>query len=75
MANQNPPAGTFMMDLATLNQYNAQGCAACGNKFNLGDSVVAACGDWGKEARLIHAHEATRDPVSGGYVDRRCLNR
>jgi hypothetical protein len=45
MAHWNPSDGTFILDLASLNQYNDRGCAACGKKFNLGDSVVAACGD------------------------------
>lgn len=75
MADNKLPDGEFILDLAGLNQYNAEGCAACGGKFNLGDSVVAACGDWGETPRLIHAHEAARDPARGGYVDRRCLTR
>ena len=62
----------YIMDLELLNTHNAEGCGACGNKFNLGDKVVWACGEWTGGAKLIHAHEAVWDKRSGGYVDRRC---
>ena len=34
----------IIMDLETLNASNALGCPACGNKFNLGETAVLACG-------------------------------
>jgi hypothetical protein len=41
-----------------------QGCPACGQKFNLGDPAVFACGTWGREAKLIHESDAVFDAVS-----------
>ena len=62
----------FIMDLAHLNALNAQGCAACGRKFTLGDPVVVACGAWEGGPRVIHEQEAVFDRSSGGYIERRC---
>jgi hypothetical protein len=61
-----------IIDLEKLNLLNAEGCPACGHKFNLGDPVVMACGAWEGGPRLIHANEAVRDPESGSYVEKRC---
>jgi hypothetical protein len=63
---------TTIIDLEKLNRLNAEGCPACGHKFNLGDPVVMACGAWEGGPRLIHAHEAVRDSQSGAYVEKRC---
>jgi hypothetical protein len=30
---------TFIIDLEKLNTLNAEGCAACGRKFNLGETT------------------------------------
>ena len=62
----------FIMDLELLNTYNAEGCAACGHKFNLGDSVVMACGGWEGGPRLVHESEAVFDTVTASYVERQC---
>lgn len=47
-------------------------CPACNRPFNLGDPVVAACGDWNGPLRLIHEHEAVFDPERLLYVERNC---
>lgn len=62
--------GTFIIDLARLNELNAEGCAACGRKFNLGDTAVWARGSWQGEARVIHVDEAVYDAAGGGWVER-----
>jgi hypothetical protein len=36
----------ILIDLEMLNRLNAEGCIACGRKFNLGDEVVLARGKW-----------------------------
>jgi len=64
--------GRYIIDLALLNQINAEGCPACGHKFNLGDPVVKACGAWEGGPRLIHEHEAVFDATSASYVEKRC---
>jgi len=64
--------GKYIIDLAMLNQFNAEGCPACGHKFNLGDPVVKACGAWEGGPRLIHEHEAVFDKTSASYVEKRC---
>jgi hypothetical protein len=51
---------------------NPEGCPACGLKFNLGEPVVYACGDWGDQQRLIHESEAVFDIKTQRYVERRC---
>lgn len=63
----------IIMDLARVNEVNAEGCPACGRKFALGETAVVACGAWGGEAKLIHENEAVFDSQSGGYVERRCF--
>ena len=62
---------TFIIDLEKLNTYNAEGCLACGRKFNLGDRVVVACGTW-TGGKLIHENEAVFDEKLATYVDRKC---
>lgn len=61
-----------IIDLQKVNELNAEGCPACGRKFNLGDTAVMACGSWDGGPRLIHEHEAVLDHQTGGYIERRC---
>jgi hypothetical protein len=61
-----------IIDLHKVNELNAEGCPACGQKFNLGDTAVMACGAWEGGPRLIHEYDAVSDHQSGGYIERRC---
>ncbi len=63
----------FIMDLELLNTYNDKGCPACGQKFNLGETVVVACGDWEDGPRLIHEDEAIFDQKTSSYFERECF--
>ena len=63
---------TFIIDLEKLNSLNAEGCAACGQKFTLGEMVVKACGAWEGPPKLIHENEAVWDVSSATYIERRC---
>ena len=65
---------TFIIDLEKLNSLNAEGCAACGRKFTLGETVVSACGAWEGPPKLIHENEAVWDASSAAYVERRCYD-
>ena len=58
------------MDLEALNATNSVGCVACGQKFNLGDKAVLACGAWGSGPRYIHEKEAVKDPRTHQYFER-----
>lgn len=60
----------IIMDLEMLNATNAEGCLACGRKFNLGDTAVLACGAWGNTPRYIHENEAVQDPKTAQYFER-----
>ncbi len=60
----------IIMDLEALNATNAQGCVACGRKFNLGDTAVLACGAWGSGSRYIHENEAVLDGRTSQYFER-----
>lgn len=71
MTTENPQKRKFIMDLEKLNTYNAQGCLACGRKFNLGDTVVVACGTW-EGGKIIHESEAVFDERISAYVERKC---
>ena len=64
----------FIIDLAKLNEYNAEGCPACGRKFNLGETAVMACGAWEGGAKLVHENEAIWDTQSSSYIERRCFD-
>ena len=66
------PAKKYIVDLNILNSYNKKGCEACNQKFNLGDTVVMACGDWAGGPRYVHENEAVFDPASGTYMERSC---
>lgn len=63
----------FIIDLELLNKYNSEGCPACGQKFNLGEPVVVACGAWEGGAKIIHENEAVYDSQNQQYVERRCF--
>lgn len=60
----------IMMDLETLNRMNAQGCAACGKKFALGETAVLARGPWNGGPKYIHENEAHWDPEECIYKAR-----
>lgn len=61
----------YLVDLDILNTYNDTGCAACHQKFTLGDTVVMACGPWpGNCAQLIHENEAVFDKKTKTYFER-----
>ena len=60
----------IIMDLEALNATNAVGCPACGNKFNLGDTAVLACGAWGGGPRYIHENDAVQDSKTLQYFER-----
>lgn len=62
----------MMLDLGKVNELNEEGCAACGRKFTLGETVVLACGAWEGEAKYIHEEEAVFDKKTSTYVERRC---
>ncbi len=73
MEKSNKETKKMIMDLEKLNTFNAEGCAACGKKFSLGDVVVCACGFWEGGARLIHENEAVYDIASSSYYERSCF--
>ena len=58
------------MDLEKLNTTKAEGCSACGRKFNLGDMVVLACGAW-EGTKVIHESKAVFDERISTVVDRK----
>ena len=64
---------TFIIDLEKLNTLNTEGCAACGRKFTLGETVVRACGAWEGPPKLIHEKEAVWDETSATFFERRCF--
>ena len=68
----NPNQNKTIIDLAKLNELNAEGCPACGRKFNLGEPVVMACGAWEGPPKFIHENEAIFDRNAGSYFERRC---
>jgi len=64
---------TYLIDLEKLNTLNAEGCAACGRKFTLGETVVKACGAWEGPPKFIHENEAVWDESTSGFIERRCF--
>ena len=62
----------MMLDLGKMNELNAEGCAACGGKFTLGETVVLACGAWDGPPKYVHENEAVYDTRTSTYVERRC---
>jgi hypothetical protein len=73
MAQASREGQKIIMDLVNLNTYNADGCAACGRKFELGETAVVACGAWEGGPKLVHENEAVFDPQTGGYIEKRCF--
>ena len=63
---------TSIIDLERLNTLNAEGCASCGRKFPLGETVVKACGAWEGPPKFIHENEAVWDADSASFMERRC---
>jgi hypothetical protein len=72
MTAANKKEQTFIIDLEKLNTLNAEGCAACGRKFTLGETVVRACGAWEGPSKFIHESEAVWDVTTSGFFERRC---
>lgn len=72
MAAFNKNRQTFIIDLEKLNTLNAEGCASCGRKFTLGETVVKACGAWEGPPKIIHESEAVWDTTTFGFIERRC---
>lgn len=73
MASSKKKGQTFIIDLEKLNTLNAEGCAACGRKFTLGETVVKACGAWEGPPKFIHENEAIWDENRSGFIERRCF--
>jgi hypothetical protein len=65
---------TYIVDLERLNTLNTEGCAACGRKFTLGETVVRACGAWEGPPKLIHESEAVWDESRATFFERRCYD-
>ena len=74
MEPSEPKALKIIMDLEKVNRFNAEGCAACGRKFSLGETAVLACGFWEGGPRYIHENEAVFDRKTATYIERRCYN-
>ncbi len=62
---------TFIIDLEKINTLNAEGCVACGRKFNLGETVVKASGAWEGLPKFIHENEAVWDESTQSFMERR----
>lgn len=60
----------ILIDLEMLNQLNSAGCPACGGKFTLGETAVAACGSWEGGMKYIHENEAVFDKKTSCYTAR-----
>ena len=74
MEPSEPNALKIIMDLEKVNRFNAEGCAACGRKFSLGEIAVLACGFWEDGPRYIHENEAVFDRKTATYIERRCYH-
>ena len=66
---KNNPKARILVDLEKFNTLNPEGCPACGRNFELGESVVLACGNWEGE-RYIHEDEAAYDTKTKSYFER-----
>lgn len=60
----------ILIDLEKLNTLGSEECPACGRRFQLGEAVVPACGNW-EGQKYIHEDEATFDKKSNCYYERR----
>ena len=58
-----------LIDLEKLNTLNPVGCLACGKKFELGEAVVEARGNW-EGMRYIHEDEAIYERGTKSYFER-----
>ncbi|MCD6138426.1 MAG: hypothetical protein J7J91_07630 [Deltaproteobacteria bacterium] len=58
-----------LIDLEKLNTL-IEGCPACGRKFNLGEEVVLARGQW-EGFKYIHENEAVLDKKTNEHYERR----
>ena len=74
MMNNTKRARRTIVDLEKMVEYNDEGCPACGRKFNLGDSVVFACGAWAGAPKPVHENEAVFDAEASIYVERSCYD-
>ena len=63
------PKARTLVDLERLNTLDPEGCPACGRNFELGESIVLACGNWEGE-RYIHEDEAVYDKKTRAYFER-----
>ena len=72
MVDSDKKRQTFIIDLEKLNTLNAEGCMSCGRKFNLGETVVKACGAWEGPPKFIHENEAVWDVNTATFMERRC---
>ena len=70
--SKNQKRSTVIIDLATLNEVNAEGCPACNRKFVLGETAVVACGNWQGGPKLVHENEAIYDTDTAMFVERQC---
>lgn len=52
---------------------NHKTCWSCGHPFNLGDSVVLACGPWDGPPKWIHENETVFDKETSSYIERKCF--
>ena len=60
----------ILIDLERQNRLNEEGCLACKKKFNLGDEVVLARGQW-NGYKYIHKQEAVLEKGTDIYYERR----
>ena len=67
-----PKHSKIIIDLARLNELNAEGCPACNRKFVLGETAVVACGNWQGGPKLIHENEAIYDSGTAMFMERQC---
>ena len=65
-----PSRSKTLVDLEKLNTLGVEGCPACERKFELGEVVVSACGNW-EGQKYIHEDEATFDKETNTYYERR----
>lgn len=60
-----------IIDLEKINGSLADGCAACGRKFLLGETAVLAIGSWEGGPRYIHESEAVFDSNISQYFEKK----
>ena len=65
-----PSRSKTLIDLEKLNTLGAEACPACGRKFELGEAVVLASGNW-EGQKYIHEDEATFYKDTNSYYERR----